>query len=97
MFTHLIRSPVCVDSFRPMNLVLVFCIVFKHIVIEWRISSSEAMDFSEMVYEDVGSIRLDEARHISENKPLYLLLGFSTYKHGNINGFLFSFLYRARK
>jgi len=55
------------------------------------------MDFSEMMYEDVGSIRLDEARHISENKPLYLLLGFSTYKHGNIKGFLFSFLYRARK
>lgn len=55
-------------------------------MIEWLISINEIIDFSEMVFEDVDSIRLDELRHISGKELLYLLLGFITYKHGNING-----------
>jgi len=58
-------------------------------MIEWRISINERMDFSEMVCEDVDSTRLDEPCHISGKELLYLLLGFITYKHGNINGVCF--------
>jgi hypothetical protein len=47
------------------------------------------MHFSETVCDDVKSSRLDEPRHTSGNKLLYLLLGFTAYKHGNIKGGVF--------
>jgi hypothetical protein len=49
------------------------------------------MHFSEMVCEDVEISRPHEPRHTSGNKLLYLLLGLTAYKHGNIKGgFFFS-------
>jgi hypothetical protein len=44
------------------------------------------MHFSETVCDDVESSWLDEPHHTSGNRLLYLLLGFTVYKHGNIKG-----------
>jgi hypothetical protein len=53
------------------------------------------MHISETVCDDVESSWLDETHHASGNKLLYLPLGFTAYKHGNIKGGFSNYRYRV--